>query len=404
MAVVPSANQGKPGKYHVDCKKTGYGYWVCVPASYSDTNPAGLHLFFHGQHGQGGAPEFGQWETYFLKKYNLIGINMQYMDGDNMADTSGKVDAAQEAIAQTLVDYKIIIGRGVISSFSGGGLPHSLLATKESKMRGPLWPFCHSALYSSNYRVDASQGAPMSWYVGVGTEEWTLADLGIDATHRTEELFASQKKGASPDVHFKIIPGKGHQVTNADVEESATAFPRCDLAYAPFLYAPDFAEPELARAVAMANGLFLGPAEAALDKLAAKKGITDALKTKIDTVKAAIDARITAVSALAAQLATDDPTLASYYLPLFQAQCKGTSAEKGLHALLVTASKDKTFALSLLAHDQFVSVFPSLLTGGGTSPTLMPDKAPLLAELAKAMSGTSQTGHMAAEMMLLQKK
>jgi hypothetical protein len=401
--VMPSANLGRPGKYHVDCMKAGYGYWVCVPVSYSEDHPAGLHIFFHGQHGQGGAPEFGQWESTFLKPYNLIGINMQYMDGDNMADTSGKVDAAQEAIAQTIADYKIIVGRGVVSSFSGGGLPHSLLASKESKVRGPLWPFCHSALYSSNYRVDASQGTPMSWYIGVGTEEWTLADLGPDATRRTEELYQAQKKGASPDVHFKIIPGKGHQITAADVQESASAFPRSDLAYAPFLYAPDFAEPDLRTPVALANGLVLGPAQAALAKLNAKKGLADAVKAKVALITAAIDERLSAISALATQLASDDPTLSAYYLPLFQAECKGTPIEKSLHALLVTLSKDKAATRSLLAHDEFIAVFPALLTGGGASPTLMPDKVAPLMELVKALAPTSQTGRMAAEMLLLRK-
>ncbi len=399
----PSANQGKSGKYHVDCKKKGYGYWVSVPASYGEANPAGLHLFFHGQHGQGGAEWFTQWDTYFLQKHNLIGINMQYMDGDNMADTDGKVAAAQEALAQTIADYKIIVGRGVICSFSGGGLPHGLLATKESKSRGPTWPFCHTALYSSNYRVDASQGAAMSWYIGVGTDEWNLAgaNLGIDATHRTEELYAALKNGAPPDLHFKIIKGKGHQVLDEDVAESARAFPRSDLAFAPFVYAPDFNEPELKNIVAAANALQLGSASSALDKLASKAGITAPLKDKAEALKAKIDARTGAISALAKQLAADDPTLTAFYLPIYLAECKGTPIEKDLRALFATAGKDKSFQLSLRAHDEFVKLFPALLGGGGTSPTLVPDKAAPLADLVKALSPTSQTGHMAAEILAL---
>src|SRR3981081_2861070 len=107
----PSANAGKKGAYQVKTSRPGCNYYVCVPASYSETNPAGLHLFFHGQGGQSGAPNFGTWSKHFLDKFNLIGINMQYEDGDNGKDTEGKVKAAQEAIAQTIADYKITAGR-----------------------------------------------------------------------------------------------------------------------------------------------------------------------------------------------------------------------------------------------------------------------------------------------------
>ena len=120
----PSENAGKKGTYPVKTSRPGYNYFVCVPAAYSEENPAGLHLFFHGQGGQSGAPNFGLWSKSFLDKHNLIGINMQYEDGDNARDTEGKVKAAQEAIAQTMADYKIVVGRGVVCSFSGGGLPH----------------------------------------------------------------------------------------------------------------------------------------------------------------------------------------------------------------------------------------------------------------------------------------
>ena len=107
----PSANKGKRGSYQCHTSIAGCDYWVCVPASYSDDKPAGIHVFFHGQNGQGGAPNFGQWQKAFLEPFNLIGINMQYQDGDNAKDTPGKVAAAREAIGQTLADYKIIAGR-----------------------------------------------------------------------------------------------------------------------------------------------------------------------------------------------------------------------------------------------------------------------------------------------------
>ena len=124
----PSANKGRVGTYQAKTSVAGCNYYVYVPRSCSDANPAGLHLFFHGQTGQGGAPDFGLWARDFLEPQNLIGINMQYLDGDNMKDTPGKVAAAVEAIEQVMADYKVIQGRGVVASFSGGGLPHMLFA------------------------------------------------------------------------------------------------------------------------------------------------------------------------------------------------------------------------------------------------------------------------------------
>jgi hypothetical protein len=91
----PSANKGKRDKYQCHTSREGYDYWVCVPSSYSDDNPAGIHIYFHGQGGQKSAPHFGQWAENFLDTYNLIGINMQYQDGDNAKDTVGKTAAAR---------------------------------------------------------------------------------------------------------------------------------------------------------------------------------------------------------------------------------------------------------------------------------------------------------------------
>ena len=63
----PSENKGKPGTYQAKTSHEGCNYYVYVPKSYSDDNPAGLHLYFHGQGGQGGASGFGQWATQFLE-------------------------------------------------------------------------------------------------------------------------------------------------------------------------------------------------------------------------------------------------------------------------------------------------------------------------------------------------
>jgi hypothetical protein len=401
----PSANKGRAGKYHVDLTKTGYGYWIQVPSTYSDANPAGIHIFFHGQHGQGGAEWFGGWEGPFLQKYNLIGINMQYMDGDNGHDTPGKVAAARKAIAQTIADYKVVVGRGVICSFSGGGLPHALFANESSKTRGPAWPFCHDAIYSSNYRTDAAQGCLMSWYIGVGTAEWNLAGtgLGMDACRRTGEIYTALAKGACPDIHFKIIKDKGHTILDADVAESSRGFARSDLAFAPFLYTPDYAEPELRGIVNACAALQLGPALSAIEKLKAKPAAAEALKAKAGAIAALIAARIERMKAIAQQLADDDAVLAGYYLPLYAAQCRGTPAEKELKEAMQRATKDKGFQSTLAGHAEFIKLFPQLLAGGGSSPDVVPDKVGALDAIVKVMKPASQTGTMAAEILALKK-
>ena len=290
-------NKGRPGTYQSKTSHDGCNYYVCVPKTYSDSNPAGLHLFFHGQGGGGSAPNFGQWAKHFLEPHNLIGINMQYTDGDNAKDTSGKADAAIEAIKQTLADYKVILGRGAAGSFSGGGLPHRLLFDKFSKHApgGPApCPFNHAAIYGSNYWGDPTAvAAPMTWFIGLGTKEWNMGEptLGSTQPERAKQLFAAALKGGCADIYLKITKDKGHSISDDDVRESAAQFRRSDLAFAPFLYEKDYAEPPLAPIARAANSLALGKAATMADRLAADSSPkTDpAVKAKAATLKNKID-------------------------------------------------------------------------------------------------------------------
>ncbi|MBA2480047.1 MAG: hypothetical protein H0V44_05240 [Planctomycetes bacterium] len=362
--VAPSANQGKAGTYLVEMTRhAGINYYVRVPPTYSAAEPAGIHLHFHGQSSQGTAPYFDHWTKHFLSPYNLIGINMQYMDGDNGKDTQGKLTAAREAIAQVMADYKVIPGRGVICSFSGGGLVHALFTAQHAQERGADWPFCQVALYSSNYRLDATTGVPMGWYIGVGGKEWSLANLGQDAKGRTTELLLATAKGGNPDLYFNVIKEKDHIILDVDVQEAATIFPRVDLAYAPFLYAPDFPDKELRHVVDAANALQIGIAKNALAKVLAKAGIPEALKKKAQDIEARIDARIARLIALTTELAANDPVLASFYGQLYLAQCKGIPAEKELRTILAAAAKQKGFSAALTAHAQFAKAFSELFPG-----------------------------------------
>jgi len=391
----PSENAGKKGTYQVKTSRPGCNYYVSVPASYSEANPAGLHLFFHGQSGQGGAPNFGTWSKHFLEKYTLIGINMQYEDGDNAKDTEGKVKAAQEAIAQTMADYKIVAGRGVVCSFSGGGLPHALFYDGQAKGgRGASWPFCHAALYSSNYRTKLAQQktTPMTAFISVGQGEWTLAALGADGLSRMTELLGDAAQGLPSDLYFKVIKGKGHSIADEEFAESVNGFRRGDLAFAPFLYGPDYAEKEFRGIVEDANALLLGRATSAIDRL------PEPLKAKGAKLRERIDVRVQSILALAKELGENDPILTAYYGPLFSRQLQGLSEAKELKEILSAAAKKPGHAKTL----SFVPLFQKNYRSFFESSGLMnPAQAPFLEQVKSAAGPDSQMGRMAADYLLL---
>ena len=223
----PSEHAGEIGKYQMKTEFPGNNYWVQVPSTYSENNPAGIHVYFHGQGGHKGASHFGKWNQKFLERFNPIGINMQYMDGDNMKEPATNVLAARHAISQTMADYKVLTGRGVICCFSGGGIPSGLFYSESSAKRGIDWPFNHMALYSSNSRMAIQQKHPMSWAVSVGANEWSLAALGQTQGARFSEVMAQAQ--AHPDIYFNIIKGGGNTIHNVAVDKSAEIFERQDI-------------------------------------------------------------------------------------------------------------------------------------------------------------------------------
>ena len=396
-AVTVSANAGRAGTYQATTRYGTNNYYVCVPTTYSADNPAGVHVFFHGQNGQGGAPDFGRWKKYFLEPFNLIGINMQYMDGDNMKDTEGKVAAAQQAIAQVCADYKVIVPRGVVSSFSGGGLPHGLTSAKYAATRGPRWPFTLSIMYSANYSQDASVGVPMAWYIGVGTEEWSLAGLGQTAVGRASEIYRASAKTGSPDVFLKVIAGKGHDILDVDSATAASLFALSDLAFSPCVYVPDYTDKELKDlrpAVEQANAQQAGAAAGLLAKLLAKPTLAEPVKAAAERLQARVAARLDAVGAMVARLAEDDPVRAAYYGPLLLAQLKGAAQEKEARAALATQAK--AFGKTLAAHAEFAKLVPVVFGAGGGSPTPVPDKLVQLKQLAPLLGDKSEAGLVAA--------
>lgn len=395
----PPSNKNRPGTYQVKTSHAGCNYYVCVPPSYSPDNPAGIHLFFHGQGGGGSAPNFGQWSKYFLEPYNLIGINMQYEDGDNAKDTGGKVEAAEEALRQVAADYKIVFGRGAAGCFSGGALPQQRLFEqyKAHAAGGPApCPFNHASLYGSNYRGGLTRLPPMTWFIGLGSEEWNLANLGETQTDRAAELLAAALKGGCPDAYLKITKGKGHAVSDEDVRDSAAGFRRSDLLLAPFLCEADYPEAALAPIVKQANAQALGKAAAAVARAAA--GAKDAaLKAKAEAIGKRIEARVDAILALARELADTDPVLCGYYGTLWARGLAAHPKAKDLKALLAEAEKRPNRKAALAAYGQFCTTFKHMFQ----SNTLNPEAAAFL-EDARAKAGEkSLLGKMAAEFLLL---
>jgi hypothetical protein len=399
----PSPNKGRTGAYECKTSKDGYNYWVCVPKAYSEDNPAGLHLFFHGQGGGASASHFDLWARHFLEPHNLIGINMQYADGDNAKDTAGKVEAAIEAIRQTAADYKIIVGRGACGSFSGGGLTHERLFEKFGRYAagrpGPCL-FNHAALYDSNYFGDPTSVPPMSWFISLGGKEWGMGQptLGTSQPKRAEQCFNAALKGGCPDAYLKIIKDKGHDILDVDVRDSAAQFRRSDLAFAPFLYERDYPEPQVAVIVRLANALALGRAAASADRILADAKADEKVKAKAKAVKTRIEARIDAVLTLAKELADADAALTAYYGNIFTNQLGPHPKAKDLRDMLAAARKQPTYQPGLTADANFWTNFRNVFQGS----SLAPGAAKFLEDTKAKAGEKSLVGKMAAEFLLMQ--
>jgi hypothetical protein len=240
---------------------------------------------------------------------------------------------------------------------------------------------------------------PRPKFVGVGTKEWNMGQptLGTSQTARAQQLFAAALRGGTADVYFKVTKDKGHSIADADVRESAAQFRRSDLALAPFLYDKDFAEPQLAPIVRMANGLALGRAAAAADKLAADLKADAAVKTKAAALKKKIDDRIEAVLALERELAENDPVLASYYGNIFTQQLGTHPKAKDLKEVVAAARKKPGHAAAGAAFSEFCKDFGNLFGNGA----LRPGAAKFLETVKTRAGEKSLLGTMAAEFMLL---
>ncbi|MFH1707661.1 MAG: hypothetical protein ABIF71_07070 [Planctomycetota bacterium] len=324
----PSANAGKRGQYRCDLSNAEYKYFVYVPATYAADKPAGIHLFFPDPEAAGGAESFDVWKTDLLEPQNLIGINMQFLDKANGKDTEGKARAAGEALRQTLADYKIIAGRGVVASFGDGGLVHGALFARNGRSgntRGSGWPFSHTALYGSNFTAMATSAMPMTWFLGVGQMEWEQGDLSIgkSLSARANELFQGVPKGDCSDILFKVTPQKGHVITPAEIKASAAQFKRSAVAFAPFVYEPDFQDKGLAELARMANQRRFAAVAKGLEALLNGEAATPETKAKAGLLQQAVNAQVGAMVGLVRDLRNTDPGLFAFYARRFQGELNG---------------------------------------------------------------------------------
>lgn len=388
----PSPNAGKPGTYQVQCSQAGYSYYVSVPAKPLADAAYGLYLFFHGQNGQNGAASFGQWQGRLLDGCGLIGINMCYADGDNMRDTPGKVLAARAAVLQVMADYPVAPGRGLVGCFSGGGLPCGAWYSESARNRGLAWPFTGVALFSANFRSAVQPLPQTGWYVGVNTDEWTLAELGHTQTARFGEALQALAK-SGPDHRLLVVRNLGHSIPDQGVAEAAALFRRLDLAYAPFLHAPSYPKP-LAGIVAAANDGQIGQAAAALAKLKEDPATAEA----VAGLRARLDARAGAQVALLSTMSADDPLLTVFYGQLFAKALKGHPREAEAKTIAATAAKGRRAGMAGAALEAFAKGYAGLFAGGAN---LTPAGVQVLEQLQKSCGEGSHYGRMATELLAL---
>lgn len=388
----PSGNAGKPGTYQVESGVPGCSYYVCVPAQPAKDAHWGLHLFFHGQNGQGGAQHFGSWQAPLLDAYGLIGINMCYADGDNLKNPAGKVAAARAAVLQVMADYPVVPGRGMVACFSGGGIPSGQWYAASGRNLGLAFPFIAHALYSSNYTVGVNPTPGTGWYVGVNQDEWGLANLGSTQTARFGEVMASIAK-SGPDHRFLCLPKVGHTVDARSIAAAAQLFRRIDLAYAPFIHAATLPAKPLAAIIAAANAGEIGQAAAALAKL--KPGAVPA--EQADALKALLDARAAAQAAMVAELAADDPLLAVFYGNRFSKSLKGHPAQADVAAALAKVER-KAVQPAAAALDAFAKQWPQLFA---KDATIAVPAVANLEQIVKAAGERSNIGTMASELLAL---
>ncbi|MEE3327491.1 MAG: hypothetical protein VX252_09160, partial [Myxococcota bacterium] len=228
------------------------------------------------------------------------------------------------AIAKVAATYKIILGRGVLTGFSAGGLPSSRMV---NDLGG--WPFNHVLAKSMRFEMAIPGDLdPMSWTFVVGQNEWNSYNLGQTATSRMDELVDKSRLGGSMDLHLHVVADTGHNVFLSDdtIETTVAAYRRSATFLAPFVYQPDFSETELQPIVDACQDLDMGSAEFLISEFM-NSNTDPGLLGKAAELQTSVDNRIDEMFSILADLAVSDPILAKYYATAGSVQLAGHSRE-----------------------------------------------------------------------------
>jgi hypothetical protein len=389
----PSKNAGRRGTYEADLPRNAqYKYWVYVPGSYSDVNPAGIHLFIHGDKGMNSAKEFTGWKKYFCDPFNLIGVNLQFLDDDLTKDADDKTLAAQEALAQVMADY-LVVPRGVISSFVGGGLEHANWFQRAAGPTSATWPFTHNACYHANFQVEIANAHGMTWFLDINDGFWKGVG-GTILARMNELLTLAVKKNGTPDAYLNIEKNLGWGITDHMLAASAAMFRRGDLAQGQFLREESWTGKAKSLA-AQANSLALGQAAAAIDKALAGKTLADTDRSQLEDLNRRVETRVADVLSLSKELAENDAVLALWYGPIFTQQLKGHPRAKELKDIFAAMAKAPAARDQLKAREAFVTLFPDLFDADSKGLRFPAKNVPLLDQIGKLAGDASLTGMMA---------
>ncbi|MHC4718624.1 MAG: hypothetical protein ACYS5V_16770, partial [Planctomycetota bacterium] len=303
-----------------------------------------------------------------------------------------------------MADYKIVPGRGVICGGSAGGGPTGWFVDRFAR-KGRYtpgagqhrWPFNHVTTYGAIFTRNAAGCVPMTWTFTVGQREWTLARIGPRSATHVRELAGDIANGGTMDFYWNIIQDKPHKTLAADVQATARLFARSDLAFAPFVYTPDYPEPELAEAVTAADRLELGKAMTTMEKVLAVKGLAGNVRAKAEDLAAQIEERVYRIFELMGKLSADDPALAGYYGKAWADQLAGHPRQKDMQRLLEGLTRTRRYRKAYDTHVRWMTRAPELFTRQRVTVFILPEQMAEVHRIRDAAPAGSTVRRMAGE-------
>ncbi len=394
----PSENKGRMGQYTVSTPIKECNYHVYVPQNYSDDKPAGIFIFVHGTGSAADNKNF-RLSKIFLDNLHMIGIHMQFLDGRPSVNCSEKIKASEYAVAQVQEDYKIIPGRGVISSFSEGGYwQHMYFNVYKDKMApDKQWPFMHHHVMSANWSRPTADKTFMSYYIACGNPK--KPGGGDNGIGYMNPLYAMTIKAETQQTFYSMSKNQGHAPYKEDFIESVEQFKIIDVIKAPFLYEPDWSGKELAQIAAQANVRNFQTALKALEKVEGNKTTN---KEKARLLKGKIEQRINEVCSMANELLLKDIILTENYMPIILKQLgslpQGKILADSWNAARKSASYKRAIELNYSFRNEFVNLmginYKKLDYG-----VVYDQYIPLLRECVQVAGEKSQLGKMAVKLI-----